>query len=546
MSKFNNIGKENNTKDYQYDSKLKEVKESTIKYNNGKDIELISQNYIKDNTFRRSNYSKKDPNHFPKNNTTEKSSDNENETERENNSYKGQEQEADREGEMDRDKENISYEMDNTQYKEKIKKLEETIKQMNLEFSNNIQKHKDEIEKKEKDIKKLITTNNNLKTSLEVLTQRLDKVLINSNQQKLKYNKVLINNNNNNSQENLQHQLDIKEKELKNQQSLINILRNDNKNIRNILSRFVVDGNNLNLAEKVQQQYKEIQNLQKDLKEYKLKLSSSQKNINSKGIEFPTDESSSKKMNFFFNRNKKLMLNSLTSGGYSKFGKFTNKSQSIDFPKKSHKKKTEYIGLNSSYINNVEPVFTNEEINTIKNSFIDEHKYENFINKLNILEKASLTKEKEMNMKIKIYQNKLKEKDVQLEDLKKKSKEKDNIIISLNVENKELKKHKNDLINKLNFLSKTLNELDQKNQLIIRKNEQIKNSIFSIDGIIEANTKEGNPIPLLVEVNNGNLMLEKSKNNNIQKNGSDSINQSSGEEKNSIKLTNSDEVGGDN
>ena len=124
-----------------------------------------------------------------------------------------------------------------------------------------------------------------------------------------------------------------------------------------------------------------------------------------------------------------------------------------------------------------------------------------------------------MNMKIKIYQNKLKEKDNQLDDLKKKSKEKDNLIISLNVENKELKKHKNDLINKLNFLSKTLNELDQKNQLILKKNEQIKNSIFSIDGIIEANTKEGNPIPLLVEVNNGNIMLEKSKNNNnnIQK-----------------------------
>ena len=545
MSKFNNLGKDNNTKDYQYDSKLKEVKESTIKYNNGKDIELISQNYIRDNTFRRSDYSKKISDRIPKNNTSEKYSDNENETEREKNSDKEQEQEPEREQEQEEEKENISCEMDNTQYKEKIKKLEETIKQMNLDFTNDLQKHKEEIEKKEKDIKKLITTNNNLKTSLEVLTQRLDKVLINSNQQKLKYNKVLSNNNNNN-QENLQHQLDIKEKELKNQQSLINILRNDNKNIRSILNRFVVDGNNLNLAEKVQQQYKEIQNLQKDLKEYKLKLSSSQKNINSKGIEFKTDENSSKKINFIFNRNKKLMLNSLSSGGYSKFGKFTNKSQSIDFPKKSHKKKTEYIGLNSSYINNVEPAFTNEEINIIKNSFIDEHKYEKFINKLNILEKASLTKEKEMNMKIKMYQNKLKEKDNQLEDLKKKSKEKDNLIISLNVENKELKKHKTDLINKLNFLTKTLNELDQKNQLILRKNEQIKNSIFSIDGIIEANTKEGNPIPLLVEVNNGNIMLEKSKNNNLQKNGNESINQSSGEEKNTIKLTNSDEIGGDN
>jgi hypothetical protein len=66
MSKFNNIRKENSIKDYQYDSKLKEVKESTIKYNNGKDIELISQNYIRENTFRRSDYSKKASDQIPK------------------------------------------------------------------------------------------------------------------------------------------------------------------------------------------------------------------------------------------------------------------------------------------------------------------------------------------------------------------------------------------------------------------------------------------------------------------------------------------------
>ena len=78
----------------------------------------------------------------------------------------------------------------------------------------------------------LINSNNNLKKSLEVLTQRLDKILINANQQKPKINKVI-----NNSQEDLQHQLDIKEKELKNQQQLINILTKDNKNIRTKIYR---------------------------------------------------------------------------------------------------------------------------------------------------------------------------------------------------------------------------------------------------------------------------------------------------------------------
>ena len=56
-------------------------------------------------------------------------------------------------------------------------------------------------------------------------------------------------------------------------------------------------------------------------------------------------------------------------------------------------------------------------------------------------------------------------------------------------------------MSKINLLTKTINELDQKNQLILKKNEQIKNTIFSIDGIIEAKSKEGNDIPIIKEAN---------------------------------------------
>lgn len=76
----------------------------------------------------------------------------------------------------------------------------------------------------------------------------------------------------------------------------------------------------------------------------------------------------------------------------------------------------------------------------IKNYFIDDENYQNFINKINILEKSSIVKEKEMDMKIKIIDNKLKEREKELELLKKETKEKDNVIIALNIENKELKK----------------------------------------------------------------------------------------------------------
>ena len=540
MSKNNYKDKENKTKDSFIDSKLKEVKDSNIKYNNGKDIEVISRNYIKD-TNKHNKHSDLSKN-LSKRITKLQIEDKNNEDE--------DEDESDKERLTEKIKENLPSWNEKYQYLDKIKELEETIKQMNLEYSNEIKKHKDEIEKKEKDIKKLIITNNNLKNSLEILTQRLDKILINSNQQKVKLNKT------NNNQENLQHQLDIKEKELKNQQQLINILTKDNKNIRNMLNNLNnlgVNESNINFTEKMKQQYQEIQNLKKNLNEYKIKLdqkqSSTQKNLSSKEINFNADEESSiqKKPNIFLNKIKKVKINSISSTGSSynihKISKYTNKSQSVELYKINPKKKLIYRGVNSSFDynnnnnNNFETIFTNEEINTIKNSFYDEQKYESFMNKINILEKASLSKEKEMKMKIKLIENKLKQKEKELLEVKKESKERENTIIALNVQIKELKKNKEELIEKINFLAKTLSLLDQKNQMILKKNEEIRNSIFNIDGIIEAKSKEGKPIPLLMENNNNT----KIKSNNQQKNGNDSINQSSREEKNSYKYTNSDE-----
>ena len=543
MSKNNYKEKEKNTKDSFIDSKLKEIKDSNIKYNNGRDIEVISRNYIKDtNNNKNTDLSKNISKQITKLQIGDKNNEDQDEDE------------SGKERLTEKIKENLPSWNESYKYLDKIKELEETIKQMNLEYSNEIKKHKDEVEKKEKDIKKLIITNNNLKNSLEILTQRLDKILISSNQQKIKLNKTI-----NNNQENLQHQLDIKEKELKNQQQLINILTKDNKNIRNMLNNLNnlgVNESNINFTEKMKQQYQEIQNLKKNLNEYKIKLdqkqSSTQKNLTSKEINFNTDEDNSiqKKPNIFLYKNKKAKINSISSTGSSynihKISKYSNKSQSVELYKINPKKKLIYRGVNSSFDyntnNNVETIFTNEEINTIKNSFYDEQKYESFMNKINILERASLSKEKEMKMKIKLIENKLKQKEKELLELKKESKEKENTIITLNVQIKELKKNKEELIEKINFLAKTLSLLDHKNQMILKKNEEIRNSIFNIDGIIEAKSKEGNPIPLLME-NNNNINI---KSNNRQKNGNDSINQSSREEKNSYKYTNSDENEGYN
>lgn len=71
----------------------------------------------------------------------------------------------------------------------------------------------------------------------------------------------------------------------------------------------------------------------------------------------------------------------------------------------------------------------------------------------------------------------------------------------------------------------------------MKKNEEIRNSIFNIDGIIEAKSKEGNTIPIVKEKNN------KNKNNNLEE-----TNRTKNDEKNknSFNFTNSDEAGEDN
>ena len=399
---------------------------------------------------------------------------------------------------------NLKKEENNEVYINKIKELEETINKMNSDFSKEIQTHKNEIIEKEKSIKKLINSNNNLKKSLELLTQRLDKILINTTQQKPKLNKIL----NDNSQEDLKHQLDIKEKELKNQQRLIKILTKDNKNIRKILSDFGLNNennnSNINMADKIQEQYQEIKKLQKDIIELKEKNNSLSKlKKDEKNINLSTDNTNKFNQKFFIN--KKITLNSIQRprNNIHKFN--SNKSQSD-----LKVKKKIFSGLNPvDQINNPESIFTIEEIDILKNSFYDESKYQKFLNKISILQKATISKEKEMNMKTKIFENQLKQKEKEIKTMNENSIEKDKKITELNLQNKELIKIQDDLVNKIKYLANEFNQLEEKNQMIQKKNEQLKNSIFNIDGIIEATSKEGEPIPLFVEERKDSITIKK-------------------------------------
>ena len=391
-------------------------------------------------------------------------------------------------------------------YEKRIKELEDTINKMNLDFAKELEKHNNEIIEKEKCIKKLVNSNNSLKKSLEVLTQRLDKIIINTNIPKQKINNKIFND----KQEDLQHQLDIKEKELKNQQQLIKILTKDNQNIRKILTDFELNtdnNNNVSLTDKIHEQYQEIQKLQKSIKELKAKNSSfsQQRKDDNKKSNFKTDTSNKFNLRYFINKSKKI--SSMQNSGANLHKLYSNKSQND-----LKVKKKIFYGLNS----NEEPfdpesIFSIEEIDIIKSSFYDEQRYQKFLNKIKILHNASVTKEKEMNMKVKLFENQLKQKDKEINTLSEKSKEKENKIIELNVQNKELKKIQDDLILKLNYLANELNQSEEKNKQILKQNEKIKNTIFNIDGILEAKSTDGNSIPLLMEVRKDSITIEKTK-----------------------------------
>ena len=131
------------------------------------------------------------------------------------------------------------------------------------------------------------------------------------------------------------------------------------------------------------------------------------------------------------------------------------------------------------------------------------------MNKISILQKATISKEKEMNMKVKVFENQLKQKEKEIKTLNENSIEKDKKITELNLQNKELIKIQDDLVNKIKYLANEFNQLEEKNQMIQKKNEQLKNSIFNIDGIIEATSKEGEPIPLFVEERKDSITIKK-------------------------------------
>ena len=384
-----------------------------------------------------------------------------------------------------------------------------------------IYKLNEEINIKNKNLKYLSNINKNLKISLNSLTKKLDELLykFTKDQKKLKPK----NNNISEKDKNFEEQLLLKEKELKHQQNMINILSNDNKKLKHSLE---IQNNyeiNRNLSDKLCVKEQEIVNLKKIIKDYEHKYekhNECQKEIDLLKIKLLNNqkELSEKKKEIFISHKNITELQS----------KYINSESAVNLINKTIKerniKKKEKLIVNMKLINNsrknkktlspqikhrelsednknskisdisnnlnyniIYNIFTEEEIDIIKKLYeYKYYKFQDFIKKVEILEKYQSSKDKayivtirKLNMKIDEYieQNNLAE--ISL-------KEKDNKILCLTRQLKDLIKKKKDLYENNKKLIVLLNNITK------RYKEEKKAKIELANLLLELQNKSEN------------------------------------------------------
>ena len=384
-------------------------------------------------------------------------------------------------------------------YKKTIIDLESKLSQVEVYHMKEISKLNDEINIKNKNLKILSNVNKRLKISLNNLTQKLDELIykFTKDQKKLK----LKNNIMNDKEKSLEEQLVIKEKELKNQQNMINILSKDNKKLRHSLelNNFEL---NRSLSDKLFLKEQQIINLNKIIKDYehknqkhnecqkeidilREKYLSNQKELSEKKKEIIINHKNITDLKSRFintqnaidliNKNikerntkkkSKLNINIITSSPNSP--KIINTSCNNFSPIKMKRELSENGKAQTIDINNnnkykvIYNIFSKEEIDIIRKLYQNNcNKFQEFIKKIEILEKYQNSKDKAYLItikKLKMKINDFTDKEIITENT---IKDKDNKIFFLTTQIKELIKKKK-ILNENN--KKLLLQLDKVNK----------------------------------------------------------------------------------
>ena len=457
-------------------------------------------------------------------------------------------------------------------YQKHIFNLEQKITQIDSNYMKQIYKLNEEINIKNKNLKYLSNINKNLKISLNSLTKKLDELLykFTKDQKKLKPK----NNNISEKDKNFEEQLLLKEKELKHQQNMINILSNDNKKLKHSLE---IQNNyeiNRNLSDKLCVKEQEIVNLKKIIKDYEHKYekhNECQKEIDLLKIKLLNNqkELSEKKKEIFISHKNITELQS----------KYINSESAVNLINKTIKerniKKKEKLIVNMKLINNsrknkktlspqikhrelsednknskisdisnnlnyniIYNIFTEEEIDIIKKLYeYKYYKFQDFIKKVEILEKYQSSKDKayivtirKLNMKIDEYieQNNLAE--ISL-------KEKDNKILCLTRQLKDLIKKKKDLYENNKKLIVLLNNITKRYKEEKKAKIELANLLLELQNKSENNSNiKENKIMKEIDLDINENIIINTINNSINKENINNENKNDSVDKNILLL----------
>ena len=470
------------------------------------------------------------------------------------------------------------------EYQKIISDLESKLSQNDINYLKEITKLNEEISVKNNNLKTLSKLNENLKLSLKNLTQRLDELIYKFT----KDQKKLIRNNRSNSldksndiEKNFEKQLSLKEKELKNQQNIINILSRDNKKLRHNLEIKNTFEMNRSLSDKLYLKEQEIINLNKIIKDYEHKYkkhNECQKEIDSLREKLINNqkELSEKKKEIFIshknitqlqskciqsenainiinnnikerNKKAKLKINIINScmtpprnevvdsKNKYKLSPITLKRELSDF---KNNKSFDYI--NNFNYNIIFNIFSKEEIDIIKKLYENnDNKYNEFIKKVNILEKYQNSKDKAYLVTIKKLKDKIDDYIYRLSNAETKIKDKDYKIFILTKQIKDLLGKKKEYIDKNKKLILLVEESNKNYEQEKRAKIELANRLLKCQSEKRKEAENDNKLKVPISSKNINHInldndLNKNKDLNFDVNNLNGVNKKNNEEINNI------------
>jgi len=387
----------------------------------------------------------------------------------------------------------------------------DAINKLKLKLENDKKNHEleiikvnKEINEKDELIKSISNINGIMEKSLKKLTSKVEK-LNNTENAYLKE-----------KEEPIQIALKVKEKDIKNVQSIANILSKENKNMQNILDNYTNADSKRELSDRLISKERENNRLKNEIKT--LKIFNKDYNEWEKekdDLKIAIEELQNKLDNTKKeNKNEKNEVKKLQVKYYSVNSRNNNYNKSINKDKEKEKGKEEeenedyaksfdYHNIkneekkkiikimsikdiaNSTYklINNEQK----EKLFEIMGGEENKEKYDELIKKLENLEKYRILRNKNEIKKIHNQNNEINEIDQQIEYLQRLNDDKTSTIKTLETQIVEYKNYKKALQKKINSLIKVLEDLKSKKKIKENENNSLKNQMTNLQKIVKEN-----------------------------------------------------------